>query len=360
MSYLCLMGTLVQKFKKILLHPNLRNTVVVFFCLVLLSLLVHLFSYAFSNDQSQKHDDYTDSNYRVFGLNIPKNLNFAGERVPQNDFSIKESLDREFLTNTYWQSNALLLFKRANRWFPVIEPILKKNNIPDDFKYIALIESHLTNAVSPRGAVGFWQFVEPTAIHYGLEINEEVDERYNVEKSTQAACLYFKDAYTKFGDWTLAAASYNLGMGGLELQLKKQKVTNYYDLMLNEETGRYVYRLLAVKTILQNPKQFGFDIRKKDLYHRIPTISVKVNEGIPDLVDYAIAKGYNYKILKLFNPWLLDSSLKNPGKKNYIIQFPKKEYMQRAFDEIETDSLKNSLHLDSTAFVSANDTTKLK
>ncbi|MDP2386457.1 MAG: lytic transglycosylase domain-containing protein [Bacteroidota bacterium] len=353
------MGNVLKKLKKFFLHPNFRNTVFVFFSIVLLSVLLHLFSYAFSNDQDQKYEDYTNSNYRVFGLNIPKNLNFAGERVPQTDFSIKESLDREFLTNTYWQSNAMLLFKRANRWFPIIEPILKKNNVPDDFKYVALIESHLSNAVSPRGATGFWQFVEETGTHYGLEINDEVDERYNVEKSTQAACMYFKDAHKKFGDWTLAAASYNLGMGGIETQLKKQKVTNYYDLMLNEETGRYVYRLLALKTILQNPKQFGFEIRKKDLYHRIPTISVKVNESIPDLVEYSISKGYNYKILKLFNPWLRDSSLKNPEKKIYIIQFPKKEYMQRAFDEIELDSLKNSLHLDSTAFASPGDTTKL-
>ena len=360
LSYLCYMSKVTQLLKNFLLRNNVKNTAIVLFSILLLSFLVHLFSYAYSNDQDKISVDYNNSNYRVFGLNIPKNLNFSGERVPQNDFSIKESLDREFLTNTYWQSNALLLFKRANRWFPVIEPILKKNNIPDDFKYIALIESHLTNAVSPRGATGFWQFVEPTGLNYGLEINSEVDERYNVEKSTQAACMYFKDAYDKFGNWTLAAASYNLGMGGLETQLKKQKVTSYYDLMLNEETGRYVYRLLALKTILQNPKQFGFEIRKKDLYHRIPTITIKVNEGIPDLVDYSISKGYNYKILKLFNPWLRDSALKNPDKKTYLIQFPKKEYIQRAFDEIEIDSLKNLLHLDSTAFATSKDTIKLK
>src|ERR1700741_4417278 len=163
--------------------PSLKNFFIAIGGIALFSFFLNIFSFAFKNNDDKTYQDYFNANYRIFGLNIPKNLNFSGERVPQTDFSIKESLDREFLTNTYWQSNALLLFKRANRWFPVIEPILKKNNIPDDFKYIALIESHLTNVVSPRGATGFWQFMEPTAANYGLEINSQVDERYNVEKS---------------------------------------------------------------------------------------------------------------------------------------------------------------------------------
>ncbi|MCD6068113.1 MAG: lytic transglycosylase protein [Bacteroidetes bacterium] len=346
-------------FKNLLNLRTLKQTGIVLGSLVLFSFLVSFFSYAFSNNLSEKQEDYMNSNYRIFGLNIPKNLNFAGERVPQNDFSIKESLDREFLTNTYWQSNALLLFKRANRWFPVIEPILKKNNIPDDFKYVALIESHLTNAVSPAGATGFWQFVEPTAKNYGLEINSDIDERYNVEKSTQAACQYFKDAYAKFGNWTLVAASYNLGMGGIENQLKRQQADNYYDLLLNEETGRYVYRVLALKTILQNPKGFGFEIRKKDLYHRIPTTTLKVDSSITDLAGFAINKGFNYKVLKLFNPWLRSATLPNPEKKMYLIQFPKKEYLQKAFDEIEADSLKNALKLDSSSYYNPKDTTAI-
>lgn len=344
--------------KKLFSKQVLKQTGVLLASLVLFSFLVSFFSYAFSNHREEKTDDYVNSNYKIFGLNIPKNLNFAGEKVPQNDFSIKESLDRELLVNTYWQSNALLLFKRANRWFPVIEPILKRNNIPDDFKYIALIESHLTNAVSPQGATGFWQLIEPTAKNYGLEINENIDERYHVEKSTEAACKYFKDAYAKFGNWTLVAASYNLGMGGIENLMKKQNASSYYDLLLNEETGRYVYRILALKTLMQNPKGFGFQIRKKDLYHRIPLNSVKVDSTIKDLAGFSQKLGYNYKILKMFNPWLRTASLPNPESKSYRIEFPKKEYLQKAFDEIEADSLKNALKLDSSSFYSQKDTLK--
>lgn len=314
----------------------------VFSALVVFSIFATLFLYIYKNNQREKTVDYTNNNLRFFGLNIPKNLNFAGERVPQTDFSIKESLDREFLINTYWHSNAILLFKRANRWFPVMEPILKRNNIPDDFKYIALIESHLTNAVSPQGATGFWQLIEPTAINYGLEIREDVDERYHVEKSTEAACKYFNEAYKKFGNWTLAAASYNLGMGGIENHLQNQKVTSYYDLSLNEETGRYVYRILAIKTLMQQPELYGFKLKKRDLYHNIPTISMKVDSSITNLADFAIVKGYNLKLLKLFNPWLRSDKLDNPSKKVYVIKFPKKEYLQRAFDEITTDSLKSA------------------
>ncbi|MFL5754285.1 MAG: transglycosylase SLT domain-containing protein [Bacteroidia bacterium] len=346
------------KTKKVLKDflPSLKNFAIAIGGIVLLSFLISIFSFAFKNGDDKNYQDYFNANYRIFGLNIPKNLNFAGERVPQTDFSIKESLDREFLTNTYWQSNSLLLFKRANRWFPVIEPILKKHNIPDDFKYVALIESHLTNAISPQKAVGFWQLIESTAINYGLEVNEEVDERYDVEKSTEAACKYFKDAYGKFGNWTLAAASYNLGMGGIEMQLSKQKADNYYDLLLNEETSRYVYRILALKTIMQNPKQFGFVIRKKDLYHKIPTVTLKVDSAINDLTGFAIGQGYNYKLLKIFNPWLRKSSLVNKDKKIYILHFPKKEYVDRSFDELENDVLKNELKLDPNQYFNPSDT----
>jgi membrane-bound lytic murein transglycosylase D len=337
--------------------PSLKNFSIAIGGILLLSFLVNIFSFAFRNEEDKNYQDYFNANYRIFGLNIPKNLNFAGEKVPQTDFSIKESLDREFLTNTYWQSNSLLLFKRANRWFPVIEPILKKNNIPDDFKYVALIESHLTNAISPQKAVGFWQLIESTAINYGLEVNEEVDERYDVEKSTEAACKYFKDAYGKFGNWTLAAASYNLGMGGIEVQLTKQKAANYYDLMLNEETSRYVYRILALKTIMQNPKQFGYVIRKKDLYHKIPTITLKVDSAIKDLTVFALGQGYNYKLLKIFNPWLRKSVLENKDKKTYTFHLPKKEYINKSFDELENDVLKNELKLGPDQYFNTSDTT---
>jgi membrane-bound lytic murein transglycosylase D len=336
--------------------PSAKNLIIALAGIAILSVFVNIFSFSFSSKEDKIYQDYFNANYKIFGLNIPKNLNFAGEPVPNTDFSIKESLDREFLTNAYWQSNSLLLFKRANRWFPIIEPILKKNGIPDDFKYIAVIESHLTNAVSPQKAVGFWQLIESTAINYNLEVSDEVDERYNVEKSTEAACKYFKEAYSKFGNWTIAAASYNLGMGGVEIQLSNQKVNNYYDLLLNEETGRYIYRILAVKTLLQNPKQFGFAIRKKDLYHKIPVIRITTDSAITNLADFAIHKGYNYKLLKIFNPWLRKSSLMNPDKKKYIILFPKKEFVNRSFDDLENDVLKNELKLDSGQFFNISDT----
>lgn len=283
--------------------------------------------------QEQKAED---PEYKIYGLNFPKNLNFAGEKVPAHDILVRESFDREILVNTYWQSNALLMHKRANRWFPVIEPILKKHGIPDDFKYVAIVESGLTNSVSPQQATGYWQIIASTAEMYGLEVSEEVDERYNVELATEAACKYFKEAYRKFGNWTLAAASYNIGMGGLEGHLKRQKVSTYYDLLLNEETSRYVFRILAVKELISKPEEYGFKLRKRDLYPPIPTYKIYVDSSITDLADFAIKQGVNYKILKIFNPWLRRSYLTNPQKKKYAITLPKKEYLTSSFDEEAT------------------------
>ena len=205
----------------------------------------------------------------------------------------------------------------------MIEPILEKNGIPEDFKYIALIESQLTNVVSPQGATGFWQIIESTGTGYGMEITEEVDERYHVVKSTEAACKYFKEAHKIFNNWTLVAASYNLGMGGVQGQLAKQKVNSYYDLAVTEETARYVYRILAMKEIISRPKVYGYMLRKKDLYPSIPTKKITVDTTINNLADFSIAQGINYKILKLFNPWLRTNSLTNTGGKKYVIEIPK-------------------------------------
>jgi hypothetical protein len=286
--------------------------------------IVKLFIYSFSDSVSDSnYEDYFNSSYKVFSIRIPKNLNLAGEKTPIQDFSVSEAMERELVINTYWQSQTLLFHKRANRWFPIIEPILKKNNIPDDFKYIPLIESQLTNVVSPQGATGFWQLVEPTAKQYGLEINEDVDERYNVVKSTEAACRYFKEAYKQFNNWTLVAASYNLGMTGIQSQLNRQKVDSYYDVLLTEETARYIYRLLAMKEIISRPKVYGFILRKKDLYPVIPTKRLIIDSTIHSLADFAIKEGINYKYLKLFNPWLRTGTLHNPEKKKYIIELPK-------------------------------------
>ncbi|MCB7479909.1 lytic transglycosylase domain-containing protein [Christiangramia sediminis] len=260
--------------------------------------------------------------YRIESLPMPENLEFAGEGVPLEDPDVFERMDRELLVNTYWQSNALLLIKRANKYFPVIEPILKEEGIPDDFKYLAVIESGLTQAVSPASAVGFWQILEGTGKEYGLEINDNVDERYHIEKSTRVAADYLKKAKERFGSWTLAAASYNAGQYGVDKQLERQKVGDYYDLLLGEETGRYVFRILALKEIMTNPKKYGFSFNESDLYKHIPVEKVKVDTVVKDFPDFAENFGINYKILKVHNPWLRDDHLKNASRKTYYIDIP--------------------------------------
>jgi hypothetical protein len=217
----------------------------------------------------------------------------------------------------------MLLIKRANRYFPLIESVLRKNGIPVDLKYIAVAESDLTNSVSPRQAVGFWQFVDGTAKDYRLEVNDEVDERYHIEKSTEAASIFLKESYHRYGSWTMAAASYNIGRSGLDEQIERQKTDYYYDLLLNEETGRYIYRLLAMKLILSNPEEYGFFAGDKDLYPVIPTYEVTVDGTIEDFADFAAKYGINYKVLKIFNPWLREKKLVNPYKKTYYIRIPK-------------------------------------
>lgn len=271
--------------------------------------------------------DYTGPSGTLFNLRIPRDLSFAGEPIPRNDYSIKQNMEKVINGGKFEKSTAYILFSRASAWFPMIERILKKHNIPDDLKYIALAESRLTNSISPQGAVGFWQFIQSTGIHYGLEINEEVDERYNVEKSTEAACRYFKDAYRRFGNWTLAAASYNLGMGGIEHHLKKQGSKSYYDLMMNKETSFYIYKILALKTIFTNSgkKFYG----GKNIYN-MAAVTYKTDTSIVDLAQFAKSKGCNLDILKTFNPWLVGNSLTNPGRKTYYIKLPGSDYLKLA------------------------------
>lgn len=264
--------------------------------------------------------------YNVYALTLPDNLQFANEPVPTQLPDIKERIDREFLVNTYWQSNGFLLFKRAHKYFPMIEAILKEEGVPDDFKYLAVIESGLTNAVSPAGARGFWQIMKATGREYGLEVNGNVDERYHLEKATRVACQYLKDAKKKFGSWTLAAASYNGGMSGVAKQLARQDVTDYYDLLLTSETSRYVPRIVALKYILMQPHQFGFNFTDSDLYSSIPTFKVSVDSAITNISRFAKGYDINYKILKLHNPWLREAHLNNKTKRVYEIQIPKKEY----------------------------------
>lgn len=263
--------------------------------------------------------------YTIFAIPKPSStIYFANERVPLENPDIWERYDKELLKNTYWQSNTLLLHKRAAKYFPVIETILKKNNLPDDFKYLALIESGLENVTSPAGAKGFWQIMKSTAKEFNLEVNSEVDERYHIKKSTQAACDFLNSAKAKFGSWTLAAAAYNMGRSGLLKQMNRQKSYTYYDLLLNNETSRYVFRILAIKEIIENPKKYGFQFRKEDLYENILTYEVMVDTSINSWADFSKEYGINYKILKLHNPWLRESYLTNKLKKKYYIEIPQK------------------------------------
>ena len=277
-----------------------------------------------NTDENQKERLVND--YNVYALPMPEDLEFAGEPVPIESPDIYERMDRELLVNTYWQSNGLLLIKRANKYFPVIEPILAEYGVPDDLKYIAVIESGLTQAVSPAGAKGFWQIMESTGKEYGLEINSNVDERYNIEKSTRAAAEYLKKSKERFGSWTLAAAAYNAGNYGISRQLERQEVEDYYDLLLGEETGRYVFRILALKEILEDPKRFGFNFREKDLYQDVPSRKVKVDTAVSDFPAFARKFGINYKILKIHNPWLREAHLNNSSRKEYLIEIPEEGY----------------------------------
>ena len=259
-------------------------------------------------------------------VGLPSEIDFAGEKTPLHIADVRERLDREMVINTNLHSSTTLILKRANRAFPVIEPILKKYGVPDDFKYLAVIESGLANVVSPSGARGVWQFMPLTAKEQGMEVNDFVDERYHLEKSTEAACRYLLDAKNKFGNWTLAAAAYNGGMGGINKQLTNQQVSDYYDVLLTEETSRYVFRILALKEIMLNPGKYGFEIPNEQLYHSIEVKKIEVDSTITDLATFAKEQGINYKILKLHNPWLRDKKLENKSKKSYTIEIPIEGY----------------------------------
>ena len=262
--------------------------------------------------------------YNVYALPLPEKMNFAGEAVPLENPDIRERMDRELLVNTYWQSNGLLLIKRAHKYFPIIEPILKANGVPDDFKYLAVAESGLTQIVSPAGAKGFWQMLEGAAEENGLEVNSNVDERYHIEKATEAACKYLKKAKERFGSWTLAAAAYNAGNYGISRQQERQDVHNYYDLLLGSETERYVFRILALKEIIGHPEKYGFNFSEKHMYDLVDTKTVAVDTAVSDFAKFAKDFGINYKILKLYNPWLREAHLNNSSRKLYQIKIPEK------------------------------------
>ena len=296
----------------------------IYFVLILVGLfLVRFLAFSVESDDKQASPpDPFPSHYVIHALDLPGDLFFAGEPVPMDDPGVRERYDRELLVNTYWQSSTLLMLKRANRWFPVIEPILMAHGVPDDFKYLALAESNLTNVVSPAGATGFWQILQGTGRDLGLEINDYVDERYHVEKATAAACLYLLDARERYGSWTMAAAAYNIGNSRLRRILDNQRVDSYYDLFLNEETSRYVFRILAIKNILENPQASGFHIRPDQLYPPLEYQVLTVDTPITDLTEFAFRHNTTYRVLRELNPWLRRYELPNRSGKTYEIKLP--------------------------------------
>lgn len=276
------------------------------------------------------------SDHRTLAIQLPDSLNFAGEEVPLSDFEVRQRLDRELLVNTYWQSKTLLIIKEYNQVVPLIKPILKKYNVPLDFIYLAIAESGLQNVISVSGAEGVWQFLPETAESYGLEISNSIDERYNIEKSTEAACHYILEAKKKFGSWTLAAASFNTGMGNLDKAIQQQKQNNYYNLYLNDEASRYIFRILALKEIMEHPKAYGYYLNKGDLYDPLIFKTVSVDSSINNLALFALQQGTNYKLLKYFNPWLRSSSLQITDGKSYTLKIctdSTSEFSSRLFDD---------------------------
>lgn len=270
---------------------------------------------------STEQGDQLPQIIRPVDLNKP--FDFAGEPIPMDNFDARERLDRELIANSYRHSSTILNIKRSARYFPVIEPILAQHGIPDDFKYLAVAESDLSNATSPAGAKGVWQFMRGTAKDYGLQVANEVDERYHLEKATEAACKHIRKLHNLFGSWSLAAAAYNVGQTKLRSEMKKQRGNSLFDLNLNQETSRYLFRVVALKEIISNPQNFGFDI-SDSLYHSLDDYGVvEVNTSVANWGDFAQQYGTNYRMLKIYNPWLTASSLQNQSGRVYWVKIPK-------------------------------------
>ena len=286
-------------------------------------LLIVIASLAYNKRSTSAFIDYNEpGSYKVQALNIPTEIEFAGETIQLNESDLIERMDKELLVNTYWQSNTILMLKRAHKYFPQIEKILADEGVPEDFKYLALIESGLENVTSSEGAKGFWQIMRTTGREYGLEVNSNVDERYNIDLATRVACKYLIKAKEKFGSWTLAAASYNRGMSGIKRLLEKQQSETYYDLLLGTETKRYVFRILAVKEIIEAPERYGFYIKEAQKYSPLTYTTVKVDTAITNIARFSKQLGVNYKTMKIYNPWLLQNHLNNKSRKLYHIALP--------------------------------------
>jgi membrane-bound lytic murein transglycosylase D len=299
-----------------------RKTILTLSAMTGTAVLILLLAFGFKGLSYSQLKPLPDTLYNIQSFKLPDEVIFADERLPLENFDTRESLEREILISAYRHSSSILIIKRANRYLPMIEKILKENNLPDDFKYLAAAESDYSNMVSPVGATGFWQIMPETGREEGMEINTVVDERYHVEKSTQFACKYFLKSYEKYGNWTLAAASYNGGRGRIDEQLEIQKQKNYYDLLLSEETARYIFRAVAYKLLITDPAAYGFDLQKEDLYPELKYYEVKVDTAVADFSAFAEHFGTNYKMLKFLNPWLRKPYLTPKANKAYWIKIP--------------------------------------
>lgn len=303
----------------------LNKTIVPFLTGCTVCALVCLF--ISSNDAGQVRESRPVVSAMTVVPEIPASIEFCGKTYDMTRYNMREGLDRELTSFCYLHSTTTLYIKRANRYFPIIEPILKAHNIPDDFKYLAVIESNLDPRISsPARAVGMWQFLEATGKQYGLTVTPTVDERCHVEKATTAACKYLKDAYAKYGDWAIVASSYNAGMGRISGELQKQYADHSFDLWLVEETRRYVFRIMAIKQVFESPYKYGFVLRARDLYKPIEYEEVAVSNDIPDLAEFAKKHNVTYADLKRFNPWLRDRKLQTAGK-TYQLRVPKEKEM---------------------------------
>jgi hypothetical protein len=305
------------------MRNNYSKTILTVFVLISSSIVILAIAFGFKQTANvEEMGVKRDTIYTVGPFIVPEDVTFAGERMPLENFDTSESLEREILTSAYRHSSTILIIKKANRFNPIIEKILAKNGIPDDFKYLVAAESEYNNVISPAGATGFWQIMSQTGKEQGMEINTIVDERYDIEKATQFACDYFRKSYEKYGNWTLAAASYNSGRAGINLQIDIQKQNNYYDLLLNDETARYIFRVVAYKLVISNPSKYGFNIKQEDLYPEIKYYEVKVDTAITDFSVFASKFNTNYKLIKYLNPWLRKPYLTPKPKKEYTIKIP--------------------------------------
>jgi hypothetical protein len=318
----------------------------IYIIIVLLLVAGYIFSARLEKMPGQRDVEFVDSagtaaeRTHVLVYPVPEVLEFAGEKIIMDDPDLRERFDNEIIVNTHFHSSTIFMIKKSNRWFPQMRPVLEEYGIPEDFLYLSMIESGLSNSRSPKEAVGFWQFLPSTAKELGLEVSSQVDERYHPVKSTEAACKYLLKAKAKLGSWTNAAAAYNMGIRGLTRQMDKQKVDSYYDLLLNEETSRYVFRILSMKQIMENQDKYGFNIDTNDLYPVEDVEKIEISQTIPDLTTFAFEQGINYKILKRHNPWLRQNSLTIRSLKNtYFIKIPVNSSSSIQASIRETDSL---------------------